>query len=222
MGYNEKVELNENEILMKELTGENDWKMLSRLNLSDEDLIKYKNKLDWDNVLFRHDFINLDILDQLIEEGILDLEDNNMAIRLCNHVKRSFEFIKKYKDKLTVQTIIGHCDFESRELAQLITIKPKIGMGVICVTNRNLFPYTIIKVNKAGNEIKIQKDTFELLEGYDYSNQVYNIAPDSNGEILKVTLRKNGNWGVVNSSSTVFLGSKQCYINPDAIVGGIL
>jgi uncharacterized protein (DUF433 family) len=210
------VYLDENEIIMKELTRENDWRKISGLNLSEEDLLKYKNKLDWKMVLDCHDFIKINIIEQLIQEGLIDLENKNIKVSLCDHVKmRDIEFIKKYKDKLTFCTIAGHCNFKPQELAQFLTIKPKIGMGATYVRNSYLRSYTVIKVSRAGDKIEIQRDTAELIEGCDYTNQAYNFTPDPNGKILRATLRQNGNWGIVNHSAGILFGCRQYYTNPD-------
>lgn len=210
------VYLDENEIIMKELTRENDWRQISQLNLSEEDLLKYKNKLDWELVLDCHDFIKVDILDQLIQEGIIDLECKNMKINLCDHVKmRDMEFIKKYQDKLTFRIIASNCGFKPQQLAQFLVIKPKIGMGATYVRNTYLRSYTVIKVSRAGDKIEIQQDTAELIEGYDYINQAYNFTPNPDGKILRATLRQNGQWGIVNDSAGILFGCRQYYTNPD-------
>lgn len=76
------------------------------------------------------------------------------------------------------------------------TVKPQaptVGMGATIIYYSDRAAATIIEVNAAGSQIKIQRDKAIRTDGNKMSDsQSYRYEADPNGEIRTATLRKNG------------------------------
>jgi hypothetical protein len=209
--------LNESEIIANELNGQNDWTKISKSgDLTEEQLIQYKNKLDWFWVLTRQQDISNKLLDQLIQEGILDINERTTIEHISENHANDLEFIRKYKDKLYMGKVLKRNNFKISIVKDLVR-KPEVGMGATVGYVNDRYPYTIIEVNKAGTRIKLQQDFAEpdKENGYEYfGNQVYIISPNPNGSIYEMSLRKNGKWKVIGGSTTATIGHRDRYENP--------
>lgn len=214
----ENILLNESELIANELNGQNDWTEISRSgDLTEEQLIQYKNKLDWFWVLTKQQDISNNLLDQLIQEGILDISDKMTSQHISENHTNELWFIEKYKDNLKMGAVLRRNNFKISIVKDLIKVKPEIGMGGTMSCGSDCYPYTVIEINKTGTKIKIQQDSAkpDKENGYDYyGNQVYIYSPNPNGPIHEMSLRKNGRWTEVGSTSSVSLGGRRQYQNP--------
>lgn len=213
----ENILLNESELIANELNGQNDWTEISRSgDLTEEQLIQYKNKLDWFWVLTKQQDISNKLLDQLIEEGILDINERTTIEHISENHANDIEFIKKYKDKLNIESVLKRNNIKISIVKDLIQ-KPEVGMGATMGNGSDCSPYTIIEVNKNGTRIKIQLDNAEpdKANGYNYfGNQIYIYSPNPNGPIYEMSLKKDGRWKIVGGSTTAVIGFRRRYSNP--------
>ena len=105
----------------------------------------------------------------------------------------------------------------------------KVGDGATYLAYTDRRAYTIIEISKNGRRAKIQRDAVKLLNGpnsgaedalnvqpggfcgHTSGVQRWDIQPDPNGEILQVSLRKDGRWRVSNNGTEIDMGRRYEY-----------
>lgn len=95
-------------------------------------------------------------------------------------------------------------------------IVPIVNMGATLCSGSDRYPYTIIEVSENGKTITMQQDKHKRIDKNGLSeNQEYEYTRDTNGNIIKVSLRKDGKWKEIgNKYHIVIVGHKEKYINP--------
>jgi len=96
-------------------------------------------------------------------------------------------------------------------------IEMYIGMPCTFGYGSDCYPAHIERISASGKTVWIKEAIAVPDEdnGYDYfSNQVYIISPSEDGKVIKVSKRKNGQWKLSGTESTVFFGSARKYHDP--------
>lgn len=92
------------------------------------------------------------------------------------------------------------------------TDKIEIGNGMTKVLLSDRHAYTIIDISKNGKMLTLQRDRVTRINFknvYDSQEHVFELDP--NGEIVKVSLRKNDIWREVGGTSKFIPGRNEYY-----------
>ena len=88
----------------------------------------------------------------------------------------------------------------------------KVGDGATVQLGSDQYPYTIIWINGTGTRLTLQQDKSIRLDNNGMSDcQSYDYIKDLDGEIIDVSLRKDGKYRVSNSKQRVTLGVRRKY-----------
>jgi hypothetical protein len=92
-------------------------------------------------------------------------------------------------------------------------VPPVVGMGATNCMWSDRKPYTVVEVLKSGKRCVLQADNYTRVDKNGMSeSQSYIYEPDPNGSKVTVSLRKDGRWRAVGSSSDVYsIGVRSAY-----------
>lgn len=212
-------------ILAGELTGENDWNLISKSKLTLDQMRTFKNQLNWHVVFRTNANKNIDnkFIDELIEEGIIKYEKNDYystAMFMDIQEKHAVDiwFIKKYKDYFDIRVIGMLGKFKASELLNMFG-KPSVGTGVTYTIGSDSYPYTVIESDPKGLKIKIQSDTAIPFRDYKNSNnfyvdQTYKYECNPNGNIIELRLNAKGRWKNGDDCGAYSFGTRRKYLDP--------
>lgn len=110
---------------------------------------------------------------------------------------------------------------EDRTKAEELTaaLIPCVGMGVTQYCGTGRYAYTVIQV-LTSKKLVVQRDKAMIVsqDAVTGENQVYTFSRDESGEIVDISLRKNGHWCEVGEGSVrgfyFKLGERRQYIDP--------
>ncbi len=75
------------------------------------------------------------------------------------------------------------------------TTGPQVGDGATRRVGSDCYPYTIIEVGSDAKFIRVQADSYKVVEGnFMQGNAVVEYSPNPEGDIITYTLRKNGKY----------------------------
>ena len=97
--------------------------------------------------------------------------------------------------------------FQNRMMERTTPIVPEIGMGATKLMYTDRQAFTIVDVSKNGKTITVQRDKTTRTDSNGMSeSQSYTYECDTDGETIKVSLRKDGRWRETGSrNGTCFL-----------------
>lgn len=85
-------------------------------------------------------------------------------------------------------------------------VKPVVGMGATKIMHSDRHPYTVIEVINE-RRIRVQADTSHRVDTNGMSDcQEYTYAPNPDGEVVTLSLRKDDTWRVVGDSQLFSVG----------------
>ena len=152
-----------------------------------DEMRELKNILIFENIFFecsqgRRTFDN-NLLDELIEEGIVDLNNSYMRFKVVSAISEKW-IIEKYKKYFTIREIGWRKILTPRELIRIFG-KPQVGETFARHYNNTWINYTVIESNPKLTSMVIKvNNEFEL----------FNEGIDLEQNILTVKLSKNGEW----------------------------
>lgn len=89
--------------------------------------------------------------------------------------------------------------------------EPKVGDGVTRLMYSDRRAYTVLEVKRGGKTIVLQEDKVTRTDKNGPSeHQEYTFAPDPKGEIITLTLSKNG-WGQKSERGNWLIGVRERY-----------
>ena len=85
--------------------------------------------------------------------------------------------------------------FHNRMMEQAKQLVPEVGMGATKLMYTDRQAFTIVEVSKNGKTITVQRDKAVRADTNGMSDsQAYTYERDTDGEKIKVSLRKDGRW----------------------------
>lgn len=191
--------LNVNEIMAKEINGENDWlEISSKGDLTQDEMEIFKNQLSWETLVrFNKLSIGNKLLIEAIENNKLVLRKDSLVLRhIFKHLDNELEFVIKYKKHLTAKIVAVNTNLKKSEIIKIFG-KPQTGEGMTMIIGSDCYPFTVIESNPKKSTITVQADNAipDKENGYDYfSNQVYKYERNENGTTHVLKFNKNGSW----------------------------
>lgn len=89
---------------------------------------------------------------------------------------------------------------------------PQIGMGATVFHYTDRSPATVVKMSESGKTVWIQVDQATRTDENGMSElQAYEYTPNPKGELMKVTLRRDGQWRVEKKGLKVAFGRREKY-----------
>jgi hypothetical protein len=97
-------------------------------------------------------------------------------------------------------------------------VKPEVGVGATIHVGSDRYAGTIVRVSESGKTFWIQYDKSIRTDRNGQSeSQSYKHEPNPNGEIKRVSRRKDGGWGITISDNyykPVTVGTRSAYRDP--------
>ena len=207
------------EILLHELTGTNDWYALSSyFNFTYNDLVQFKNLINWYQFLLKNETANdVILLCKLLDNKIIDLKkcDSTTVKRLAWKFEGHIELLSKYKNKLPIGYVLKETCNNST--IGKIMPTPKIDTDVTLKYEDYLRPYKIININR--NKFRLTLKPYIMVKQKDfniYINQNYDyILDDNDDNNILLTIKKNGIYMTsMHDDLAAMFGMRICHVHP--------
>lgn len=154
---------------------------------------------------------------------------NNSTGTLVTTAKDSDRAFEQFRETLQARGLVtaslqgsarvATADDHHKAEASSSQMTPFVGMGVTYYCGSDRYAYTVISV-LTPTKLVVQQDTATLVAQDQPSgeNQVYTYARNPNGEVVDISLRKDGYWRQVRTNrirgSYYKLGERRYYSDP--------
>ena len=94
--------------------------------------------------------------------------------------------------------------------------KVRVGDGATMSVGSDMYPYTVVEVNKSGKTLTIQQDDFTLVSGDIYSGAEYSYSQnkDAQTEVVRWSDKRNCFKGAGRHGTRVYVEYRNYYYDP--------